>query len=262
MELQEQLDSVRGRCVALESQRAGNQHLELSLQQLHQQVILLQHEKEALLQAREKDILTIQVSNDTVTKLQDVKYSLEQQLRAAEASLRSLQQQLVSVHHDLSVLEKTMDQNHLNISIGANTDSCVGLAELREKEIHLLQTQIKAYEDDQQQHFEHNHRIEMECARRVLDAERKTAALFGALGNGSISAAMLETQLSNTNAKELDELRRQIDDLQKVEDKLEFQLKLADKMSQQVCRFIHLIFYIYGCSPFYSFASFLTFYSL
>jgi hypothetical protein len=79
----------------------------------------------------------IQLETDKKLLLGHVK-ALEDQLFDAEGGLQRSQEELFTLNRDLAALEKAMDMNHSNLVVGASSNSCVGLAELKEKEIVTL----------------------------------------------------------------------------------------------------------------------------
>ena len=102
------------------------------------------------------------------------------ELRAAKYSL---ERELTITRNDLAVLEKAMEMNHHNLFVGANSQSCVGLAEMREGEIKLLKEQIKGLEDSALLAAEFKKQLENESERKIKEAERRAEALFAAFGN-------------------------------------------------------------------------------
>ena len=168
---------------------------------------------------------------------------LRQQNGTLKSELYTTTRELDTTKTDLAILEKAMDMNHSNLFVGANSNSCIGLAEMREGEIKLLKAKNTELESELEFYKEQKFKIEMESAKKVKDAERRTQALFSTLGN-SDSSDLIHSLSSSLDlgsvplVKEVYDLEQKVEELNKtnetLQEKLNFQLSMVNSLSQEV----------------------------
>lgn len=190
--LQQQLDDVLVNYTDLstESARKGSRmELERSLSDANETIFSLREEKKSLILSRNDTERRLMEATESLSILREDKRkltasirTLEDSLAAAESGLLASQAELMTLNRDLAALEKAMAQNHENLVVGASSNSCLGLSEIKEKEIIELKHKIASLEEDKILQLEFKKRLEADCTRRINEAEKKSKALFEALG--------------------------------------------------------------------------------